>query len=347
MSRIGPVALFLAALVPLVGCNAGPLTADQVRYELDNPTAAVGDDTMALITDDVADASSTFAAEDMAGAVRSSQTARMTAPRAFDPLLDPAVLDQAISGAVGSTVLDIFCLSGLLVAASEFDECEQGMTCEVELTIDSCVLRVGEDGDENASGKIVFTLEESTTPEYDRGTLSIEWKAWQYTDGDHIAHLDGLISLEVTDYHDELREEVIYSVDLVAQELDPSAGRFEDDVLAEGHVKAAMRITTYEDDTVESVTLEVLAYVDEDNDGVDDATLVIEFDLTSTALDDQVTATDATLTVRGTNGSWTCTWEALEIDGEAATTTHSQGVCIDDATGETFSWEGRSSVQQG
>ncbi len=327
-----------------IACDTGPLSADDVREHLDNPTAIVDADTMALINDDVADASASFDAEAMAGAVKSSQSARVSAPRAFDPLLDPEVLDQAISGAVGSTALDILCVTGLLVEISEFDECEQGMTCEVELTIDSCVLRVGDDGDEHADGKIVFTLTETAGPEFDQGTLSIDWQGWQVTDGDHIAWLDGLLELQVTTWHHEVREEIIYSADLTARLLDPNAGRFEDDVLDEDHVRAAMRITSLEEGATETVTLEVLAWVDADGDGREEETLVIAFDVSTTTLSDQVTSTEASLTVRGTNGAWTCTWEALEIDGEDQTATRSSGECVDHATGETFSWEGRTTT---
>ena len=69
-------------------------------------------------------------------ALKSSQSRRRRTGTPLDILVAPEVLDQALSYGAASTVYDIFCVTDLITDIQEFDECDSGETCEVELTID-------------------------------------------------------------------------------------------------------------------------------------------------------------------------------------------------------------------
>ncbi len=348
MSRSFVWALLASVLFVLVGCKEEYLTPEEVRSQLEDPTGTVDDSSLPTLADDWFGAGDAFAAEDMAGSIKSSQSRRAKRGRPLDVLLAPEVLDSALSYGAASTVVDIFCVTDLVMDISEYDDCERGDTCEVELTIDSCILRLGDNGDELASGSITFTLTETTTAEYDRGELKITFDAWEYTDGGYVDHTDGILALEVTEYKDVDRDEVIYSVDLVRKIIDPDEdGVFSDGATWEGRARAAMRITTLVTGITESATLEILCWVDEGDDGTHEDSLVILLDYTSTQLTEQVQTSTVTLQVKGTNGNFTCTWTSAVNDrSESVTTYHSEGECVDDDTGETFSWNGTHTVTE-
>ncbi|GEM_PF-856868 len=350
MSRTPVFALALVLLTVFSGCNrTETLTPEEVRAQLDDPSGTVDDGSMVAIADDWFSAGEAFEAEDMASVLKTSQSRRARTGTPLDVLLAPEVLDHVLSYGVGSTVVDIFCVTDLITDINEFDDCETGDTCEVELTIDSCILRLGDDGDDNADGKIVFTLSETTTPEYDRGELSIEFEAWQYTDGDRVDYTDGLIALELTEWKTEDRDEIIYSVDLTRKHIDPDEdGVFTDGSFWENRARAAMRLTTLDTGPTQTVTLEILSFVDLGNDGTHEDTLVITLDYTETQVSTDVEAASLTLQVRGSNGSFTCSWHgAVAEQTEDTTGYHSEGTCVDDDTGETFSWDGTHVVTSG
>ncbi len=347
MTRTFIVTLLSTALTFFVGCNqTEPLTPEQVRAELESPSGTVDDTSMVAIADDWFDAGDAFESEDMAGVLKSSQSRRARTGTPLDVLVAPEVLDQALNFGAASTIVDIFCVTDLITDISEFDDCESGETCEVELTIDSCILRLGDDGDEHADGSITFTLSETTTSEYNRGELSIEFEGWQYSDVDHVAYTDGLLAIEFTEWLTEDREEIIYSVDLTQKHINPDEdGMFSDGAIWENHARAAMRITTLSEGNTESGTLELLSFVDINNDGTMEDTLVVTLDLTFTDVSDAVDAASLTLEVRGTNGSYTCSWQgAVSEQTENSTSYHSEGSCVDNTTGETFSWNGTHTV---
>ncbi len=338
--------LVFAALTALVGCKGEYLTPEEVRAQLENPSGSVDDGSMVAIADDWFNAGDAFDAEDMAGALKSSQSRRRRTGTPLDILVAPEVLDQALSYGAASTVYDIFCVTDLITDIQEFDECDSGETCEVELTIDSCILRLGDEGDDNAKGSIIFTLSETTTDEYERGELSIEFDGWQYTEGDRVEYTDGILALEITEWLTEDREEIIYSVDLTQKLIDPEEdGVFSDGAFWEARSRAAMRLTTLVTGATDSVTLEILCFVDIDNDGSQEDTLVITLDYTHTQVSSEVDSVSATLQVRGTNGSFTCSWHGAVAERDEDTTGyHSEGSCVDDETGESFSWDGTHTV---
>jgi hypothetical protein len=342
--------IIIAALSVTVGCNKSEtLTPEQVRAQLDDPTGSVDDGSMIAIADDWFGAGSALEAEDMAGVLKTSQSRRRRTGTPLDVILAPEVLDHALSFGVGSTIVDIFCVTSLIADIQEFDDCETGDTCEVEFTIDSCILRIGENGDPEAAGSITFTLSETSTAEYDRGELSIEFDGWQFTDGNVVDYTDGLLALEVTEWKTEDRDEIIYSVDLIQKHIDPDEdGLFSDGATWENRARAAMRLTTLTEGATDSVTLEILCFVDLGNDGTQEDTLVITLDYTQTQVSTDVTSATLTLQVRGTNGSFTCSWQgAIDEQGEDTTGYHSEGTCVDDETGETFNWNGTHTVTTG
>lgn len=342
--------LVLAGLTALVGCNkTETLTPAEVRAQLEDPSGSVDDGSMVAIADDWFGAGEAFEAEDMASVLKSSQGRRARTGTPLDVLVAPEVLQQAMHFGAASTVVDIFCVTDLITDINEFDDCETGENCEVELTIDSCILRLGENGDDNAGGKITFTLSETTTSEYDRGVLSIEFEGWEYTEGERVDYTDGLLALEFTDWKTEERDEIIYSVDLTRKHIDPDQdGVFTDGATWENRARAAMRLTTLQQAQTESVTLEILSFVDLGNDGTQEDTLVILLDYTQTQVSTDVESASVTLQVRGTNGSFTCAWHgAIADQSETTTGYHSEGTCTDDSTGETFTWNGTHTVTNG
>lgn len=350
MSRAVVIALVSACLTTFVGCNkTETLTPEEVRAELDNPSGSVDDGSMVAIADDWFGAGSAFEAEDMAGILKTSQSRRARTGTPLDVIVAPEVLDNALNFGAASTVVDIFCVTDLITDISEFDDCETGTTCEVELTIDSCILRLGDDGDDLAKGSITFTLSETTTAEYNRGELSIEFEDWQYSSGQIVDYTDGLIALEFTEWLTEDRDEIIYSVDLTQKNINPDEdGVFTDGATWENRARAAMRITTLSEGATESATLELLAFVDIGNDGTQEDTLVITLDFTTTEVSDAVDSASLTLQVRGSNGSFTCSWQgAVAEQTEDTTGYHSEGTCVDDDTGETFNWNGTHTVTTG
>ncbi len=348
MSRSFVWALLASLLFNLVGCKEEYLTPEEVRVQLEDPTGSVDDSSLPTLADDWFGAGDAFAAEDMAGAIKTSQSRRTRRGRPLDILLAPEVLDSALSYGVASTAVDIFCVTDLVTDISEYDDCDRGDTCEVELTIDSCILRIGDNGDELASGSITFTLTETSTSEYDRGELKITFDAWEYTEGDNVDHTDGILALEVTEYKNVDKDEVIYSVDLARKLIDPDEdGLMSDGAIWEGRSRAAMRITSLVTANAESATLEILCWVDIGDDGTHEDTLVVLMDYTSVQLTPEVQRSAVTLQVKGTNGSFTCSWTSSVNDrAENSTTYHSEGECVDDDTGETFSWNGTHTVTE-
>ena len=52
----------------------------------------------------------------------------------------------------------------------------------------------------------------------------------------------------------------------------------------------------------------------------------------------------ATLRVRGNNGAFSCTWDAASRQGEEGEESfESAGACVDEGSGEVFSWSGSAS----
>ena len=324
---------FLFALSGLVACGPGYLTPDQVREHLDNPSGSVDPGSLGNIADDYFDAQMGMNAQDLAFFIKSDQGGGSRG-RA-----------QRVAGMVGTAPLakgtagDIFCATTLVAQVASFDTCKDDGNCEAELSIDACVLRLGEDGDQNASGKLHFTLTEETTDALDRGTMQVEFDKWETTvqSPDIIDHLDGILAFEYTDYKLENRAETIMSLDLLNKQVDQGAtGLFRSGVVYEHRSTAALRASFAETETGEMASLEILAFTDQELM----ESLNLQFDYQATWLSDTHSVFDASMTVLGENGMFTCLWSSELVEQSAELHSYSSaGVCTDES-GESFEWSG-------
>lgn len=323
----------LLALPALVACGPGYLTPDEVREHLDNPSGSVDPGSLGNVADDYFDAQMGMNAQDLAFFVKSDQGGGSRGNA------------QRMAGMVGASPLakntagDIFCATTLVAQVASFDSCENEGDCEAELTIDACVLRLGEDGDENASGKLHFTLSEETSEEIDRGTMQVEFDKWETTVGspEIIDHLDGILAFEYTDYKLENRAETIMSIDMLNKQTDPTAsGLFRSGVVAEHRATAALRTTFAETETGETASLEVLAFTDEELT----ESLNLQFDYEATWVSDTHSVFDASMTVFGENGMFTCLWSSELIEQSVDSYSYSSGGTCTDESGESFDWSG-------
>ncbi len=333
-----PVLLSMLSLPALVACGPGYLTPDEVREHLDNPQGSVDAGTLGNVADDYFDAQMGMNAQDLAFFVKSDQGggSRGSAQR-MAGLVNSSPL--ANSPVAKNTAGDIFCATTLVAQVASFDTCENEGSCEAELTIDACVLRLGEDGDENASGKLHFTLSEETTAAIDRGTMQIEFDKWETTVGNPqvIDHLDGILAFEYTDYKEEQRAETILSVDMLNRQTDPTVtGLFRSGVIYEHRSTAALRTTFAETETGETASLEVLAFTDEELT----ESLNLQFDYEATWVSDTRSVFDASMTVIGNNGMFTCLWSSEVVEQAVDLYSYSSGGTCTDQDGESFDWSG-------
>lgn len=325
----------MTLMLSLIACGNGYLTPDEVREHLDNPTGAVEAGTLGNVADDYFDAQIGMNAQDLAFFVKSDQGggSRGRAER-MAGLLRNSPLNQTLPKA---TAGDIFCATTLVAQIATFDTCEDEGDCEADLSIDACVLRMGEGGDENASGKLHFYVSEQSNEELDRGTLEIEFDKWEYTvqSPSIIDHTDGLLAFEYSDYKTEGRAETILSVDLLHKQFDQDAGFFRSGDLFEHRSTAALRAGFEETEDGEKATLEILAFTDEDRT----ESLNLQFDYEATWVSDTHSTFEASMTVLGSNGSFVCTWSSDVTEGAETFSYSSNGTCVDQ-DGESFDWTG-------
>jgi hypothetical protein len=257
-------------------------------------------------------------------------------------------MQAALDEGAAESASDVFCAASLVANISEFEQCERGMDCEVDLTIDSCVLRIGEDGDPRARGKIYFKLKNTVDEGFERTELRITFDDFQSTRSDEeqtIERLAGVIALEtsVEEGADESSAELIFSADVDISVRQTNVDFLADPVLERTRATAAVRFTGQESADAASGRLEILAFVDEDDDARDESVALI-LDASSHRVDD-VTLSEATLEVRGSNGSFTCTFSSAEEDlGADGERVSAQGSCTDE-DGDTFSFD--SVVEEG
>ncbi|HEY4220830.1 MAG TPA: hypothetical protein VGO62_05790, partial [Myxococcota bacterium] len=180
LMRFALVLGVVVALVGAVGCN-NRLTPDQVRDQLDHPKGTVSKDTMARITGDLFQAGHATSVEGLANLLKTNQSAPSGANAI--PGVQAGVLED--TG-------DAFCVGGLVASIATFDGCKEGKDCHGDLTIDSCVLRIGDPGaDEAAQGKIEFKVDSTHTAGEDKTDLTLQFDGWEQTDGD-AAKLDSV-----------------------------------------------------------------------------------------------------------------------------------------------------------
>lgn len=325
----------MLALALILGCSKGPMTPDDVRAELDNPSARLSAGNLPGVTDDFFASRESWAGETNAwGWVDGASGARIGPARMADRVLDRGNLERLVNPALGG----IFCATDFVLQLASFEDCDRGDTCEVEFVLKACMMRLG--GDESAKGKLRFTLSEQTASDFDRGSLSLGFEDWRFTDGDLWAEMDGLLAIEGTSWHDGSREEVLYTSDFSVRGLDPAErGVFRSGETFDRRVRAALRFT-YEDlGASETGTVEILAWVDEDGDGRDDGSVVLRFGVEVSPFDGGTLA-GFTAELIDAQGTWSCTWEVAEqTSDEGGTTVTSRGTCTDPA-GETVSFDG-------
>jgi hypothetical protein len=343
-TRLLSSSLVFAAVTAGAGCS-NQLTPEKVREHLDNPTAEANADSLPSAARDFFSAQRASQAESLAYFAR-GLAGNDTGSGALNGALGSA--DKAIAAA---GVGDVFCAGGFVASAVGFDGCEFGDDCDAELTLDSCLLRAG--GDEHANGKIVFKLKSESSDtagvDYNRSELSLSFEDFEVTDGSEMDYYDGLLALETSEYLDrnedaEDRVEVILAADLTHQRRTIERGWFDDGAITTERASAGVRFTSTASDDTASVSVELLAFTDED-DNARDQSLVLAFAAEAEEVSPDKTLAEATLSVRGSNGDFTCTWSgaAEERTDESATVT-SAGSCTDD-NGDTFDFSGTATAR--
>ena len=327
--------LLVLVLVPVVlvagsGC-AERLTPDAVRALLDKPqTGNVTKDTMARVTRDLFQADKATSFEGLADLLKANHGQSGAGNAA--PGLSTGVLED--TG-------DVFCVGGLVANIASFDGCDVGKSCHADLTLDSCILRVGDQGaDEDARGKIHFKLDSSTAGKQDQADLSLEFNGWESSHDDKaLDALDGLISLQTVHKHDDSHTELVFASDVDAREVKKQHGFFEDGVTDHTRVKAGLRFVADSTDTSGHGTLEILTFVD---DNGDKDTVVIKLDAEGHQVNAATATASASLQVVGANGTFACTWSAASSEGTPeGDKVSSTGHCVDE-NGETFDFAGEA-----
>ena len=327
--------------VLLTGCGPGYLTPEQAREHLENPKGQVTRDTIGRATDDFFLAQRGSAAESTASFIKANESSGDGAAAWASGVVAQGSMEQAVALGAAEDIGDIFCAASLVASIANFDACsESADSCEAELVIDSCILRIGDGGDRQARGKIKYTIKTRSEADFERSELRITFDNFQYTDDEGaniLAYFAGILAIETTEWSDG-RDEVIFSCDLDEQRRGPERGLFNDDIVERTRVTVAMRFLHEESATSETGSLQILAFVDESEDARDES-VVISFQAESREIDDSTTLAGATLSVRGSNGSFECVWGAASEDIEGERRTYqSEGRCIDSDSGEEFNW---------
>jgi len=331
-----PIVLAFVVVVPAVlgtGCNQR-LTPEQVRGLLDEPQGTVSNAVMPAVTRDLFMTSRATALEDFATILKSDSGG--------DGGSDDEGGDEGVGGAIGDT----FCVGGLVASVASFDGCKSGDACKAELTLDSCLLRVGDPGvDEAANGKIVFKVDNSLDDDRAKTALSLEFQGWESSrNDDTLSAIDGAIVLDtlIDDAND--RAEVVFTSDLDARVRNKERGLFDDGYVEHAHLQAGLRFTAETTDTSAQGSLEVLALVDED--GARQDSIVIRLTGEGHKVDAEAATAGAELEVVGENGTFRCTWSATSQKGERdGVSVSSTGQCTDE-DGEVFEFDG-SAVTRG
>ena len=336
----------MLAFALLFACNNGPMDAEDVRNELDNPTARLDASTLPDVTDDFFLNDEAFDRELGAfGFLGSAGSSSRVGPQGMAQKVRDFASVEGLQDVGAPALGDFFCATDFLLQLATFEDCSRGNTCEVELVLKACLFRIGENGDESAKGKIRFTVREEQQQDFDRGALELGFEKWRYTEADGAwTQLDGLLAIEGTSWHDGTREELVYSADFSTRGFDPDArGVFRSGETFDLAVRAAMRFVYEQVGDTEVGTVEMLAWVDEDGDGRDDGSAVIRFSVDVSPLgatDQDGTLTGFTAEVIDATGTWSCTWNVAEQTSDTdGTTWTSAGTCTD-PNGETVTFDG-------
>jgi hypothetical protein len=321
--------LIVPLVVPLfsTGC-AGRLTPDEVRALLDDPKGTVSAATLPTITRDLFVADRAGSVENIANVLKTEQSAGS----------DESAGDEGAVEAVGDT----WCIGSLVASIASFDGCQSGDSCKAELTIDSCVLRVGDPGiDEDANGSIRFQLDNEVDDDVATTALALEFRGWESSRSDETLNaIDGLISLDTVIDEGENRAEVVVAADVDARVRNKERGFLDDGYVEQVHLMAGARFLAESTDTSASGSLEVLALLDED--GAREESVVIRMNAEGRALDAEEATASAALEIVGENGTFRCSWSATSEEGDRdGVRVASAGECTDE-NGEVFSFEGEA-----
>ena len=320
--------LIASSLLVLVGCE-GRLTPEKVRELLDAPTGTVSNETMGAATRDL------FLADRATSIEGFAQFLKADMGGDTSNALSTSV--PGVSTGVFEDVGDVFCVGGLVASIATFDACELGDECKGELTIDSCLLRVGDAGDEDARGKIKLKLENVIESSLERSTLGIDFEGWESTKEDGLLDtFAGVIALESTRATDDSSIDLVFASDLDVNLKRKDRGLFDDGIEERANFSAGLRFQASETEDSAQGSLEVLAFADVD--GGRDESLVVKLAAEGHRVNASEATASAALEVIGENGTFACTWAAAESSaGRDGVTVTSQGDCVDE-DGETFSF---------
>lgn len=331
----GLVSLVVAVLVVGSGC-AGRLTPERVQELLEEPKGTISNETMAFVTRDLFVAQEGTALETFAQNIRSTGADNESESSSGGEARTAGPLD-----AVG----DAFCVGGLVAGAASFDACALGEECNAELTVDSCLLRVGADGaDEDARGKLKFRLANTVDADFERSELGIEFEGWESSRStDELTAIAGQLAVETARSSDDGHLELTVAVDVEMDVKRKERGLFDDGLEQHASLAAGVRFVAHQSDDSAGGTLEVLASASENGD--DEASVTLRFEAESRQVDANTATANAEVSVVGENGTFTCTWTGSETrgtrDGLVVT---SAGSCTD-PDGETFSFEGEAAAR--
>jgi hypothetical protein len=312
------------------GCNPR-LTPDEVRGLLDEPKGTVTAAVMPAVTRELFMTDRATGFENFASVLKSDQSDDGDGG-------DDNGGDEGVAGAIGDT----FCVGGLVASVASFDGCQSGDSCQAELSLDSCLLRVGDPGvDEEAKGKIVFKVDNAVDDDVATTALSLEFQGWESSrDGDTLHALDGLISLDTVIDDANSHAEVVFASDLDARARNKERGFFDDGVVEHAHLQAGLRFEADSTDTSAEGSLEVLAILDED--GRREDSVVIRLTGEGHQVDAESATAGAALEVVGENGTFRCEWSATSQKGDRdGVTVSSTGQCTDE-DGEVFEFDGEA-----
>lgn len=334
-----------ATLVGSIGCG-NFLTPDQVREHLDNPKATVSKDNVGFATDDFFRTKRASNMENAAFFLKNTEGSENGAAGWAASVVEQGAMEDAVRYS-GAGIGDIFCAANLITSISSFDSCSSGQNCEAKFTLDSCVLRIGDNGDNAANGKIEFLIKNSANTDFNRTELRLTFDAFEHSNGSAVDFASGILALETTDFLTQPKQEVLLSTDVDVQtRLAPDQrGFLSSGVVTRSRASAALRLSTEELADGLAGSLEILAFVD-DNANDRQESVALRINTTSREVENQDLAT-LTLEVVGANGTFSCNFNSAEESlSDSKSTYHSVGSCTDPA-GETFSFDSTTTVEEG
>lgn len=299
----------------LVACGPAAEEVD-VRDSLDAPTAQLDADLIPQVADDWFRATNLYRTQDWALGLVS--LARGLQGRRALPIDTPEVPAEPLLGGV-------VCAASYIAELASYEQCERGDTCTAQLTLRSCLLT-----DAYARGKMQLRVSEQQGADFDRGSLEIEFDDFRTDDplrAGFASELDGIILVEGTTFSEREREEIVYLADFRTRELDMGRrGVFGGGVVLDQQVRAGIRLAAESTEGAEEVSVEMVAFVDDDGDGIPTASVVIRMGLQELEGGE---LEGLTLVLEGAGGGWTCTWDTVDLQSDDLSTTTSSGFCID------------------